>query len=64
MGLQSKEEYLSQEKVEHQNVSMYPSVRTKALRIAKKIFGTDKNKFSTVISVLINDKYRELFGGE
>ena len=59
--MSQQDKYLALEKTAHENVSMLPSVRKKAAKIAKEVFGTSNNKFSTVITYLINKEYKELF---
>ena len=52
MSQSLKEKYLALEKTKHENISMLPSVKAKAMRLSKKLLGT-KN-FSGVIIFLIN----------
>jgi len=54
-----KEKYLALEKTEHENLSMLPIVKKKAIELSRKILGT-KN-FSGIITYLINKEYNEIF---
>jgi len=57
-----KDKYLALEKVSHESFTIYPSIKKKALQIAKKVFGNSKSNFSKVLTYLINKEHNELFG--
>ena len=54
-----KEKYLALEKTAHENVSMLPSVKKKAIQLSKRILG--RSNFSGLITYLINKEHNELF---